>query len=60
MKYFHRTHLPPDDVLAAGREFFGGQAGARWRSSPAGGSSPAPWGSVIGDGRRPRAATTPW
>jgi hypothetical protein len=25
MKYFHRTHLPPDDVLARATAFFGGQ-----------------------------------
>jgi hypothetical protein len=24
MKYFHRTHLPPDEVLAGATEFFGG------------------------------------
>jgi hypothetical protein len=23
VKYFHRTHLPPDDVLARAAEFFG-------------------------------------
>jgi len=23
VKYFHRSHLPPDDVLARGAEFFG-------------------------------------
>jgi len=23
MKYFHRTHLPPDDVLASATAFFG-------------------------------------
>ena len=23
MKYFHRSHLPPDDVLARAAEFFG-------------------------------------
>ena len=23
MKYFHRSHLPPDDVLARATEFFG-------------------------------------
>jgi hypothetical protein len=23
MKYFHRTHLPPDEVLAGAAEFFG-------------------------------------
>jgi hypothetical protein len=23
MKYFHRTHLPPDEVLAEGTRFFG-------------------------------------
>ena len=25
MKYFHRTHLPPDDVLARATTFFGGR-----------------------------------
>jgi hypothetical protein len=24
VKYFHRTHLPPDNVLAGARQFFGG------------------------------------
>jgi hypothetical protein len=24
LKYFHRTHLPPDDVLAEASQFFGG------------------------------------
>ena len=24
MKYFHRTHLPPDEVLAGAGKFFGG------------------------------------
>jgi hypothetical protein len=24
MKYFHRTHLPPDQVLAGAGQFFGG------------------------------------
>ena len=24
MKYFHRTHLPPDQVLAGATQFFGG------------------------------------
>jgi hypothetical protein len=25
MKYFHRTHLPPDEVLAVSTQFFGAQ-----------------------------------
>jgi hypothetical protein len=25
MKYFHRTHLPPDEVLAGATQFFGAQ-----------------------------------
>ena len=59
MKYFHRTHLPPDQVLAGAATVF------RRRPWPGGGAAPPPavrrhHRPDCGDVSRPKAATTPW